>query len=874
MTDRSSILEEQILPLVRKPGRYVGEFAIGCEELPAGRGLRVLLAFPDTCEVGASNLGIRILAAAASRIPGVLVDFCFAPWPDFEHELRRRQIPLSSVCHSIPLSEFDVVGFSLQYELQYTNVLNMLELGGIPLLARDREAAVPLVVAGGGCAFNPEPLSDFMDCFSLGDGEDTIVTICKEVETWKKGKADRKELLQSLSKQTGIYVPSLYEVRCLEDGTNVRDISLARPVRPAMTPRIGDVRPLLFLPRVEVTHDRLNVEVMRGCTRGCRFCMAGFIYRPVREKATRSVLEEVTDGFSKTGYEELSLMSLSTPDYSGLPFLLPSLDRLLSVRGVEVTLPSMRPDTLTLELVRDLDRFKKSGLTLAPEAGAKRLRDVVNKGMEDEEIIGATELASSFGWNLIKLYFMIGLPTETDEDVEAIPLLVEKALRRARKANSRVTFNVSVSAFTPKPHTPFQWEAQLSPDDMAARIKRVAAAMKRLPVKVRWRDPQVSFLEGILARGDRRAGAAVRLAFERGARLDAWSDFFCFSTWLDAFRDAGLDPELYSAARSTEFPLPWDHIEVVSREFLRLELARAREGKLTQDCRSGLCAGCGVLTGRELSPEEICLALKGSGRDEPVQSSLQPVSSYSTPAAGARRHTGGKYRFQYEKSGRARFLSHLDMVRIFTRALRASGLPVAYSEGFRKRPRVSFGPPLPLGFTSTSEYLDIELESAPEQDPAAELNRLLPRGVRIVEWKRLEPGTQSLSSSCTLARYSVVFPEHVVAESGLSREGLSETILAAIKEFDGRRHITISKERNSKTREVSLGAAVKELTALEPKQVGLEMVLSLSGPDVLRPEDVAQALLPDVKFEKKCLLVERNAVYLRGFSGTGAVAPI
>ncbi len=890
MTDYSRAIQELVLPLVKKPGRYVGDLSVGCSGLAAGKGLKVLLAFPDTCEIGASNLGLRILASVLSEVEGTLVDLCFAPWPDFEDQLRKREMPLCSLCRSIPLRDFDVVGFSLQYELQYANVLSMLELGGVPLLAAERGESLPLVVAGGSCACNPEPLADFIDCFAVGDGEETVRAICKEAALWRNvagnarargsgartrsetdgaipkavsGAVSRPELLERLSAHRGLYVPSLYPVIQLEDGTDVRDTSRRGPVRSAVTRGIEAVEPVLFLPRIEVTHDRMNVEVMRGCTHGCRFCMAGYAYRPVREKSAGTVLSEAARAFSVSGHDELSLVSLSTPDYSGLPALLPALERALSGRGVEVTLPSMRPDTFTPDLVRRLDRFKKSGLTLAPEAGTRRLRNVINKGMEDEEIVRAIVLAAGFGWNLIKLYFMVGLPTETEEDVDAIPALVERALRAARSVNPRVGFNVSVAAFTPKPQTPFQWEAQVSTQEADARLRLVAKRIRRFGAKVRWRDPGVSHLEGILSRADRRAGAAIRSAFENGARLDAWSDFFDLRVWLDAFERAGLRPEAYTEARPPDSRLPWDHVRVVDPEFLRQERERAFEGVLTGDCRTGACGQCGVLDETGMSPAEVCLSVTAGAGERP-EAHIAPRPSFT---GGAARATGGRYRLQYEKKGVSRFLSHLDMVRAFTRALRVSSLPVAFSEGYTRRPKVSFGPPLPLGFTGSSEYLDLELASAPETDPAVELNRVLPPGVRVLEWKRLEPGTQSLSASCTVARYTVVFPEHLVAQTGLAADAFRERLASAIRGFDRGARVTVRREDSPKQREVTLGAALQGLSMLEGEPPGLDMLLALGGPDSLRPDDAAVALLGDVKFEKKYLHVERNALYLRGSAG-------
>jgi radical SAM family uncharacterized protein/radical SAM-linked protein len=869
MKDYSKTLEELVLPLVRKPGRYVGEFVTGCKDIPAGQELKVLLAFPDTCEVGVANLGLRILGAALKEMKGVLLDHCFAPWPDFEDQLRKMRIPLVSLCHSIPIKDFDVVGFSLQYELQYANVLNILELGGIPLFASERGDSHPLIVAGGSCALNPEPLSDFVDCFSIGDGEETIGHICAAIGGQKKRKGTRAEVLRELSDRRGLYVPSLFPVKCGPDGMNIRDTSVGGRVKSAITRSIENREPLTFTPCVEVTHDRLNVEVMRGCTRGCRFCMAGYTYRPVREKKVSSVLEEASAGFSRTGLEEISLISLSTPDYSRLSELLPLLDGVFAQKGVEVTLPSMRPDTLTFELANELDRFKKSGMTLAPEAGTRRLRDVINKGMDDEEIVRAITVASEFGWNLIKLYFMIGLPTEAEEDIRAIPRLVERALEAARRANPKTSFNVSISPFIPKAHTPFQWERQDSLEEMAFKTREIVAPLKRLPIKVRWRDPGVSRLEGVLARGDRRVGKAILLAWENGAKLDAWSDFFRLSLWQEAFDKSGLSTEAYAGARPLDQPLPWDHIEVVSREFLLTERAMAYEGRLTGDCRGGICQSCGVLEGTSLTPETICFVPMKEAAFGNKKTQAWPPHSREL-SAGVETFTGGKYRFQYEKKGRARFLSHLDLVRIFTRAFRASNLPIAYSSGYRARPRVSFGPPLPLGLTSRSEYLDLELATAPQEDPLASLNVFLPEGLHFVEWKRLAASTGSLSSLCTLARYTVEFPEHFVAHTDMSLDEIRDLLSRAKDSLARKATVTLEKGPRSKPREIELANAIKEIALSGGKQLALQMLLSLQGKDVIRPDEVVGILLGDMgsaKIEKRYLTIERTGLYLSSPKG-------
>ncbi|MFH0778217.1 MAG: TIGR03960 family B12-binding radical SAM protein [Candidatus Eisenbacteria bacterium] len=866
MTDFSEILEAQVLPLVRKPGRYVGEFVTGCWGLPKGKRLRVLLAFPDTCEVGVSNIGLRIISGILTRTKGVFLDFCFAPWPDFEDETRRRNIPLLSLCDSIPVREFDVVGFSVQYELQYANLLNMLDLAGIPLKSSQRDKSHPLVVAGGSCSFNPEPLSDFVDCFSIGDGEETIGSVCSCVTEWKGSGRDRDELLDSLAEHRGLYVPSRFPVRTLEDGTQVRDSTVRGSVRNALTRDLDGCEPSVFTPRVEVAHDRLNIEVMRGCLHGCRFCMAGYVYRPLRAKGVPVVLSEARRGFSRTGWEEISLVSLSTPDYPGLSRVLPLLKNAFSCKGVDVSLPSMRPDALSFELASELDRFKKAGITLAPEAGTRRLRNVINKEMEDEDIVQAITVASQHGWNMMKLYFMIGLPTETAEDVDSIASLVERALREARKHNRRMGLNVSISPFVPKAHTPFQWEEQISLEETRSRTRQVVTQLRRLPVKVKWRDPEVSFLEGVLARADRRVGEVVARAWAKGAKLDAWSDFFKPETWAEAFAEAALDPAIYTAERRPDTPLPWDHVEVVSKDFLQAERARAYEGVTTKPCNHGECHTCGILAGTELTVQEVC-----GSRGAQVPPGRSPEGTVVRPRplrSGPEVLTGGKYRFHFEKKGKARFLSHLDTVRILTRALRASELPVALSAGYRQRPRVSFGPPLPLGFTSRCEYFDLELGRAPGEDPVAALNPLLPGGIRVLDWKRLQTRADSLSSACVLAKYEIEFPAALLVDFSLSASHLAAALTRAAGELAGRDTLALTRGPGSKPKEVKLERAVKTLEVTSGNPLKVEALLALDGAGCIRPDDLVEVLLDGFRFEKAYLRIERTALYIRSAKGT------
>jgi len=586
---------ERLLPLVEKPGRYLGTERGSVHKDLAKAAVRVALAFPDVYEIAQSHLGLQILYDVLNRRDDVAAERAYAPWPDLEELLRERGLPLVSLESHSPLEDFDVVGFSLQYELTYTNLLTMLELGGIPIRAADRGASAPIVIAGGPCAFNPEPLADFLDAVVLGDGEQAILDVVDVVRAWDR--RDRSTLLRGLAAIPGVYVPSLFEPSYGPDGRLVA----MRPkpgaperVTKRVLPDLADspIPTNPIVPNLGIVHDRASVEVMRGCVKGCRFCQAGYVYRPLRERDPRAVVEGTTELVARTGYDEVSLLSLSTGDYSGVNPVLKSLMDTLAPQRVAVSLPSTRVDALSPRILEEIRRVRKTGFTLAPEAGTQRLRDIIQKEYTEAELLDAARVFADLGWRALKLYFMIGLPSETEEDVRGIAILAER-VRRAARGKLRVT--ASVSTFSPKPHTPFQWAASLDRADTEARQALLRRELGQRGIEFRWHDPTLTWLEGILARGDRRLGGVIAAAQRLGARFDGWSDHFRREIWDEALAAEGIDPSEHLRRRSLDEVLPWDHIDAgVSKKWLARELARAVEGTLTPDCSVERCTYCGA----------------------------------------------------------------------------------------------------------------------------------------------------------------------------------------------------------------------------------------------------------------------------------------
>lgn len=550
-----------------------------------------------------SYLGLQILYNIINSVDDVLCERVFAPWVDMEDLMRSRGMPLFSLENKVPLSEFDIIGFSLQYEMAYTNLLNMLSLSHIPLRSSNRDERFPLIIAGGPCAFNPEPLAAFIDVIFLGEAEDAVTEIINVVRDWKRGREKHKsQLLMELSKIPGVYVPGFYGVQYKADGTIGEVTPNVSGIQREVTKRVvSDLDRTKYpvkqiVPLIDTVHDRATMEIFRGCTRGCRFCQAGMVYRPVRERKPGVVKQLAADILAHTGYEELALTSLSSSDYSCISSLVDDLASSLAAKGVGLSLPSLRVDAFSVDLAKQIQKVRKSGLTFAPEAGTQRLRDVINKNVTEEDLLEAARSAFEAGWDRLKLYFMIGLPTETYEDLEGIADLAHSVIELHRKVRGNKTpaINVSVSSFVPKPHTPFQWEPQLSPEELINRQKFLRTRLKFKGMEFNWHDADVSFYEAVFSRGDRRLANVLESALSKGCKFDAWTDHFKPGVWQEAFREAGVDPCFYAnRARPPDEILPWDHLKTgVSRAYLLEERRKALRGISTSDCRSQPCTGC------------------------------------------------------------------------------------------------------------------------------------------------------------------------------------------------------------------------------------------------------------------------------------------
>ena len=597
-------LKQRILPSVQKPARYTGGEWGEIQKNKDDVRVRVAFCFPDTYEIGMSNVGMRILYGIMNNMDGVWCERVFAPWGDMEAVMRENQLPLWALESQDAVKDFDMIAFTIGYEMAYSNILNMLNLAGVPLRSSERQGLKNIVFAGGVCAYNPEPLAEYIDFFSLGEGEDITVEI---VSLYDKAKAEgwsKEAFLHEVAKIPGVYVPSFYRHEYNEDGT-LSDIVPLEGAPAVITKRIVEdldkayYPTRMIVPSTEIVHDRANLEVFRGCIRGCRFCQAGFSCRPVRKKSPEVLYKQAVEMMEYSGNNEITLSSLSTSDYRGLKELTDELIPYCEQNRINLSVPSLRADNFSRELMEKLQTVRKSGLTFAPEAGTQRLRDVINKNLTEEEILNTCANAFSGGWNNVKLYFMLGLPTETDEDVLGIADLVYKVIKtwQANATNKKrgLRVHVATAYFVPKPHTPFQWEKQITPQEYLRRCRLLKEHFYSKSIEYDYHGPDLSRLEAVFARGDRRLGKVIETAVNNGARLDGWDEYFNYSNWFDAMEECGIDADFYTTRGYGENEiLPWDTINVgVSKKFLQLERKRAYENKITPDCREG-CAGCGA----------------------------------------------------------------------------------------------------------------------------------------------------------------------------------------------------------------------------------------------------------------------------------------
>ena len=838
-------------------------------------GTNFLLTFPDAYEVGMSHLGLRVLLDRLGDRPGVFADLAFAPWPDMEKQMRAEGLPLFGLGSRRSARQFDVVGFSLGYELAYTNVLNMIDLAGSPLLAADRKDGDPIFIAGGSCALNPTVIGPFLDLLLLGDGEDVIVEAAAVVQKWKSSGGRRAELLADLRKLPGAWYPGVDEAVRVRV---VRDLNDYPP-------------PRQIIPIIEPVHDRLALEVMRGCVRGCRFCQAGMITRPVRERDPETLVQAAVEGVAQTGSSEVSLLSLSTSDYTGLEDAVTGIQDGLAGSHTNLVLPSLRVDSVSEDLFGRISNERPAKFTFAPEAGSQRLREVINKQISEKEILQTAKQAFDSGVKGIKLYFMIGLPTETNEDLDELVALVGRILALAPRGGSQI--HVSISPFAPKAHTPFQWAGQISRAEIERRNHYLGKRLNRMRVKVSLRHPEVSFLEAVLGLGDPRLAPVLQQVWESGSRFDGWTEHFRFDLWQEAFDQMDVDAEQYVAARDPEDPLPWDSVDTgVSRGFLREDWATAIEELTLEDCRlEGPCYGCeacyGDLKHVEVKPgnhsndtivaagkEENSDTSGGPGEPEAV---FDPRNSDpSDPAKELRKwqiwrqQAAAKcwYRLELTKGGDFIWLGHLDLQRQLQLALQRSGLPVAYSKGYHPHPLVKFGPPLPVGVVGVSETLDLALEYQ-VPDLVEKLNAVLPAGFAV--GRCLVVGSQtppSIDQSLRRFDYRIELP-------GPSEQGPDRgTVSSAVDAFLASESWVCLRKRPKGDIEIDARALVPPGgLVLEDEFAGgdgcvLRLVLMRRESGGSLPvHDFMAALLGEVLAEPRYCVITRQGYYGRSTEG-------
>jgi radical SAM family uncharacterized protein/radical SAM-linked protein len=817
---------DELLLSAEKPSRYIGAEVNAVHKNNAE--VRFLLAFPDTYEVGMSHLGLQILYSILNEIPYVAAERCFAVWPDREKQLRDGKIPLTSLESLTPLADFDVVGFSLQYELSYTNILNMLDLGDIPLARTERKEGHPLIIAGGPCCFNPAPLVDFIDAFVIGEGEEVVEEITAMIREGKKKSLSRNNLIEKLAEIPGIYVPAVHGKNQVIKKRSIADLNLwAHPKKPVV-------------PLMQTIHDRITLEIARGCTRGCRFCQAGMLWRPYRERNTSLLMEMAEKTLQATGHEEISLLSLSSGDYSCLEPLVKNLMNKYHSKRVALALPSLRVESLTETLMEEIKRTRKTSFTLAPEAGTDKMRLIINKGNTSEDLLSTVDKIFAAGWKSIKLYFMLGLPHEEQADLEGIVNLGYEALRAAK---NRGQITISLSTFVPKPHTPFQWQRQISMEETHAKQEFIRQRIRNRNINVKWHDAKMSFLEGIFSRGDERMGALLETAFRKGCRFDGWSDLLRFDLWQEAIAETGINPEDLTREREINEKLPWDNIDCgVSREFLLREQQKSTDQTATADCRFADCQDCGVC---DFSTTKNIFA---------APEEFQKVAS-SKPILDSATGIEKKYRLTFSKLDRAGFLSHLELSAALVRALRRSSIALAYSIGYHPHPKISFATATAVGMESKQEYMDITAQEylSDLDSLKSEINSVLPLGIEILEIRMLSPGGKTIAEILQGFEFKLHLP------AGIDSSRLN-AIEENIKNFLAASTFSIQKSSKGKTVAKDIRPFIQSMI-LDATGKIVKFTVNYTPTGSARPADIiAHVLKSDANESRQIRIVKTKTI--------------